>query len=57
MLRTKDICEKLGVHWHTVHGFIRRGELKAYRLKRDYIIKEEDFQEFLEKRVVKVEVK
>lgn len=57
MLNVNDLCKRLGVHYNTVYYFIRTGQIKAIRLKRDYRIKEEDFQEFLEKRKVKVVAK
>jgi len=54
VLSVNDLCKKLGVHYNTIYYYIKSGELKAYKLKRDFRIKEEDFQEFMDKRKVKM---
>lgn len=57
MLNVNDISKRLGVHYNTVYYFIHTGELKAYKLKRDYRIKEEDFQKFMDERNRRVKIK
>ena len=45
----KQIAEILQVNWRTVLNYIRRGQLKAVKLKRGYRIEEKDLRGFLEK--------
>lgn len=44
-----NIAEKLQVAYLTVYRWIRVGKLKAYKVGRQYRVKESDFNEFLEK--------
>jgi len=48
-LYIKDITEELGVHEETVRTWIKQKKLIAYRFGREYRIKPEDYQIFLEK--------
>jgi excisionase family DNA binding protein len=54
-LYIKDIHEELGVHEETVRTWIRQGKLIAYKVGRDYRIKPEDYEKFLEDRRTKPE--
>jgi excisionase family DNA binding protein len=47
-LYIKDIVEDLGVHEETVRTWIKQKKLIAYRFGREYRIKPEDYQRFLE---------
>jgi len=47
-LYIKDIVEDLGVHEETVRTWIKQKKLAAYRFGRDYRIRPEDYQRFLE---------
>jgi len=49
-LYIKDICDDLKVHEETVRTWIRQGKLAAYKIGRDYRIKPEDYEKFLEER-------
>ncbi len=49
-LTVKDIAKELGVEEDTVRDWIRRRELAAYRVGREFRIKIEDYERFLEKR-------
>ena len=49
-LYIRDICEELEVHEETVRTWIRQGKLAAYKIGRDYRIKPEDYDKFLEDR-------
>jgi excisionase family DNA binding protein len=44
------IARELGVSDETVLRWIRKRQLKAYKLGRDYRVKKEDYQEFLNQR-------
>lgn len=47
-LYIKDIVEDLSVHEETVRTWIKQKKLIAYRFGREYRIKPEDYQKFLE---------
>lgn len=47
-LTVDQIAKEVGVSEETVRNWIRKKLLKAYKLGRDYKIKREDFNEFLE---------
>jgi len=44
----QDIAETLKVAYMTVYRWIRAGKLKAYKIQKQYRIKKEDFDKFLE---------
>ncbi len=47
-LTVKEIAQELKVPLDTVRGWIRRKELTAYRPGREYRVKREDLEKFLE---------
>jgi excisionase family DNA binding protein len=49
-LTVERIARELGVSEETVLRWIRKRQLKAYKLGRDYRVKKEDYQEFLDQR-------
>ncbi len=49
-LTIEEIAERLRVKVYTVRIWIRKGELPAYKVGRDYRIRKEDFEEWLKKR-------
>ncbi len=49
-LKVEDIARELDLHVNTVRGWIRDGKLKATRVGRDYRIKREDYEKFLQER-------
>jgi excisionase family DNA binding protein len=49
-LSVEDIANELHVTIDTVRAWIRRKQLPAYRVGRDYRIKREDYNKFLEAR-------
>lgn len=50
LLTTKDVAARLGVSIKTVQSYIQRGQLPAEKLGRDYVIREEDINNFKERR-------
>lgn len=48
-LTADEIAEDLRVHVSTVREWIRRKKLRAAKFGRDYRIKRQDFEEFIEK--------
>ena len=49
-LSVEDIATELSVHVDTVRNWIKQKRLIAYRVGRDYRIKREDYNKFLEER-------
>lgn len=49
-LKVEDIARELDLHVNTVRGWIRDGKLKATRFGRDYRVKREDFDKFVQER-------
>jgi excisionase family DNA binding protein len=49
-LSVEDIAKELGLTEDTIRNYIRTKQLIAYRMGRDYRIKREDYDKFLEKR-------
>ncbi len=49
-LTVGEIAEKLRVKVYTVREWIRKKELPAYKVGRDYRIAKEDYERFLRKR-------
>ena len=49
-LKVEDIARELDLHVNTVRGWIRDGKLKATRFGRDYRVKREDFDKFIQDR-------
>lgn len=54
-LTVPDIAQDLQVKEDTVRDWIRRRELAAYRVGREYRIKIEDYEKFLQKRRIESE--
>lgn len=52
-LTVERIAKEVDVSEETVRNWIRKKQLKAYRLGRDYKIKREDFNKFLENQATK----
>ena len=46
----EEVAEKLRLQVYTIRNYIRRGQLLAYKVGRDYRIKRVDFEKFLENR-------
>ena len=49
-LSVEDIAKELDVTIDTVRAWIRKRKLRAYRVGRDYRIKREDYEKFIEER-------
>ncbi len=49
-LTVEEVAKRLKVKEFTIRDWIRKGELPAYKVGRDYRIRKEDFEEFLKKR-------
>jgi len=49
-LKVEDIAKELDLHVNTIRGWIREGKLKATRFGRDYRIKKEDYEKFIQER-------
>jgi putative molybdopterin biosynthesis protein len=49
-LTVKEIADKLKVKTFTVLEWIRKGELSAYKVGKEYRIKTSDFEQFLKDR-------
>ncbi len=49
-LTVEAIAKELGLTEDTIRNYIRNKQLIAYRMGRDYRIKPEDYEKFLEKR-------
>ena len=49
-LSVEAIAKELGLTEDTIRNYIRNKQLIAYRMGRDYRIKREDYEKFLEKR-------
>ena len=46
----ESIAKELAINIDTVRSWIRQKKLKAYKVGRDYRIKREDYNKFLEER-------
>jgi excisionase family DNA binding protein len=49
-LSVEEIAHELNVHPDTVRGWIRTKKLRAFKFGRDYRVKPEDYQKFLDAR-------
>ena len=49
-LKVEQIAGELGLSEETVLRWIRKKELKAYKLGKNYRVRREDYQEFLDQR-------
>lgn len=49
-LNTHHVAKKLGVNIQTVRHYIRKGELRAAKVGKRYVITQEDIDAFLERR-------
>jgi excisionase family DNA binding protein len=50
LLTTEDIAKYLGYHIETIRLYVRQGRLPAIKVGREYRIRREDFEEFLDER-------
>jgi len=50
LLTTEDVAELLQLDIETIRRYIREGLLRAIKIKGQYRIRREDFEEFLEER-------
>jgi excisionase family DNA binding protein len=50
LLTTENVAELLQVDVETVRRYIRKGKLRAIKLGREYRVRRDDFEEFLEER-------
>ncbi len=50
LLSTKQVAELLGLHEETIRQYIKRGELLAHRIGKEYRIKEAEIDRFLKER-------
>jgi len=50
LLTTEDIAQYLGYHIETIRVYIRQGKLPAIKVGREYRIRRDDFEKFLEER-------
>lgn len=46
--KAEDLAEKLGVNIMTIYRYIKAGKLKAYKIGKEFRVKKEDFEKFLE---------
>lgn len=49
-LTLSEIADDLKVHIETVREWVRKGQLIAYKFNRDYRVKKEDYERFIEER-------
>lgn len=49
-LTVREATELLKVNPMTIYRYIKAGKLPAYKIGKDYRIKKEDFEKFLEQR-------
>lgn len=49
-MTTEDVAELLELNIETIRRYIRGRKLKAIKIGREYRIRREDFEEFLEER-------
>jgi excisionase family DNA binding protein len=52
LLTTEDIAQYLGYHIETIRLYVRQGKLPAIKVGREYRIRREDFEKFLEERKI-----
>ena len=50
LLSTKQVADMLGLHEETIRQYIKRGELLAIRLGKEYRIRESEVERFLQER-------
>ena len=51
-----EVAQKLGVEYITVLRMIKRGQIKAYKIGKQYKINIDDYDKFIKDAVLKVEV-
>jgi len=49
----KDLADVLGVNIMTIYRYIKAGKLTAYKTGKEFRIKKEDFDKFLDKAKIK----
>jgi len=55
MYSVEEIADKLKRTPETIRDYIRSGAIKGYIVGKGYLIKESDFKEFLEERLIRFE--
>ncbi len=55
MLSLKEVAKKLDLHYNTIYGYVRLGELKAIKFKKVYRIEEEELKKFIKNKRFKSE--
>ena len=55
MLSLKEVAKKLDLHYNTIYGYVRSGELKAIKFKKVYRIEEEELKKFIKNKRFKSE--
>jgi putative resolvase len=53
LLSVNDIIETLNVSKLTIYRYIKAGKLPAYKIGRDYRIKQKDFDKLLENKKIR----
>jgi len=57
MLTLNEVAKKLNLHYNTIYGYVRSGELKAIKFKKNYRIEERELEEFIKNRRFKIDKK
>jgi len=56
MYNIKDVIKVLGLHERTVFRLIEKGELKGFKVGREWRFEEKDIQEYIEQQRRKAEI-
>lgn len=57
-LGLKEVAKRLGISYYAViENYVKKGKLKSIKLDGMYKVKEEDLEEFIKSREVKIVVK
>lgn len=57
MLKLKEVAKRLGMHYNTIYGYVRSGELKAIKFKKVYRIEEVELERFVKGKRFKIDKK
>lgn len=52
-LTVKEVAAELQVHWQSVHNYIKRGQLQAFKVGNGYRVDPDALKRFMETRKVK----
>ena len=50
LLTIKEVAKRLKVTYYTAYSYVKTEKIKAIKLEREYRIREEDLEKFLESR-------